>query len=94
MSKNKNRNKENHNQPGNQGMFYAQKLCPICKKLIVGHSGKSIRHANSDLGQRLKAHREECQKEREDKQLDLSIPGPEQEQTETISRVTLRGEVK
>jgi len=75
-------------------MFYAQKLCPVCKKLIVGSSPKSCRAANSDLGQRLKAHSEEHEKEKKGKQLNLSVPGTEQEQAETISRVTLRGEVK
>ena len=70
-------------------MFYSQKLCPTCQKLIVGHSPKSYRAANSDLGQRLKRHKQDCQKQ--GKQLNLTIPGPEQEQTESIKKVSLRG---
>lgn len=85
MSKKK---KEDNSQPGTQGIFYAQKRCDICERLIIGHSGRSYRVANSDLGQRLKIHKQECQK----KQLKLSLPGPGQGQT--ISRVTLRGDRK
>ncbi len=87
MKKNKNRNKID---PGM--MFYAQKKCSNCGKLIVGRSPKSYRAANSDLGQRLKVHRD--QHEKEGKQLNLSIPGSEQKQSQTISRVSLRGEEK
>ncbi|MBA7496614.1 hypothetical protein ES702_07223 [subsurface metagenome] len=74
--------------PG-QGVFYAQKKCPICKKLLVGRSEKSYGAANSDLGQKLKAHQEERKK---DKQLNLLPAATPGEQSKTISRVTLRGE--
>lgn len=87
MRKNK---KQDNNQEGPQGVFYSQKLCAICRKLIVGRSPKSYQGANSDLGQRLKNHREEHEKE--GNQLNLSLPGKEEKQTGSISRVTLRGE--
>jgi len=76
-------------QPGPQGMFYSQRRCS-CGRLLVGRSPKSYQGACSDLGNKLKAHREECQRG----QLKLSLPGKEEKQTETISRVTLRGEEK
>ena len=85
MKKNKNRSKIDLTM-----MFYSQRLCPVCKKLIVGRSPKSYRAANSDLGQRLKAHREEC----ESKQLKLSLPGREGKESRIITRVSLRGEEK
>jgi hypothetical protein len=87
MKKNK---KQDNWQPGSQGMFYSQKCCPVCQKLIVGRSPKSYQGTNSDLGNKLKAHREECQS----KQLKLSLPGRQGEQAESIKRVTLRGEKK
>ena len=80
------------NDPGEQGMFYAQKLCLGCKKLIVSSSPKSIRAANSDLGQRLKIHRQECKKD--DSQLELSISSPGQEQVESVKRISLKGDMK
>ena len=84
--------KKQNNQPGERGVFYSQKLCPVCKKLIVGSSPKSHRAANSDLEQRLRAHQEQHQKE--GKQLNLSMSGTEENQTESVERVTLRGEKK
>ncbi|MBA7500354.1 MAG: hypothetical protein GH144_01225 [Clostridia bacterium] len=56
MSKKKNKNKIDETM-----MYYAQKKCEVCGKLIVGRSPGSYRAANSDLGNKLKAHREKCQ---------------------------------
>lgn len=46
------------------GVYYAQKKCDICKKLLWGSSEKDHREAERGLRQRLKAHREECQGEK------------------------------
>lgn len=75
-------------QPGSQGMFYSQRKCELCGKLVVGRSPKSYQGANSDLGNKIKAHREECQRG----QLSLSLPGKGQKQSKSIEKVTLRGE--
>ncbi|MBA7610466.1 hypothetical protein ES703_17674 [subsurface metagenome] len=83
---NKKRKKDNA-QPGEQGMFYSQRLCPVCQRLIVGRSPKSWQSANSDLGNKLKAHREDCQ----GKQLNLCLPTGEREQSQAIEKVSLRG---
>jgi len=74
------------------GVFYAQRKCETCGKLLWGSSEKSRRQAEKDLGQKLKAHKQDCQKQA--KQLDLPIPAREEKQTESIKRVTLRGEKK
>lgn len=83
--------KQNHNEQGSQGMFYSQRLCPICKRLIVASHPKSYDAAQSELGRKMKAHQEEHEK---DKQLDLSLPGREDKQSQTIKKVGLRGEKK
>jgi len=50
-----------YNQPGERGMFYNQRLCPICGKLIVTSNPKSYEGANSELGRKLKEHKLEHQ---------------------------------
>ncbi|MBA7622579.1 hypothetical protein ES703_29957 [subsurface metagenome] len=90
MRKKKSRNKQN-NEPGPQGMFYAQKLCPVCKKLIVASNPKSYNAAQSELGRKMLIHKQECQKE---KQLELSLPGREDKQSQTIKKLSLTGEEK
>ncbi|MQY58314.1 MAG: hypothetical protein GH144_01710 [Clostridia bacterium] len=95
MKKSKTRSKNNNNQPGERGLFYYQKKCFSCGKLIWGSSPKSRKLASKDCYFKMKAHHQEKHpKEKEGKQLDLSLPGPEEKQSQTISRVTLRGEVK
>ena len=92
MRKNKTRNKEN-NQPGPRGMFYYQRKCFSCGKLIWGSSPKNHNMAGKNGYFKMKAHQEECQKEC--KQLDLSMPGDtERKQTESIKRISLMGEVR
>lgn len=94
MSKKKARNKIRNQgfkiSPG-PGIFYRQKLCPNCRKLVWGSSPKSRREAERDLGQKMHVHREQHKKE---KQLDLTIPGREGEQVQAVRKVTLRGEEK
>ncbi len=93
MKKNNNKNKDNHNQPGPRGMFYYQKKCFSCGRLIWGSSPKNHRSASKDAYFKMKAHKEQCQK-KQGKQLNLSLPGAEQKQGERITRITLKGEVK
>lgn len=94
MSKNKSRNKENYNQPGEQGFFYDSKKCFVCGKLIWGSSPKSHSKAKKDCYFKMKSHQEEHQKEKQVKQLNLSIPGTEEKQSESIKIISLRGEQK
>lgn len=96
MSKKKARSKENHNQPGEKGLFYYQKKCffPGCGKLIWGSSAKNHRSASKDCYFRMKAHEQEHQKDKTGKQLNLTILRPEEKQAETVRRITLRGEEK
>ena len=75
-------------------MFYDSKKCFACGKLIWGSSPKNHRLASKDCYFKMKAHQEECPKEKQGKQLDLSIPGRESKQSQTIGRVTLRGQEK
>ncbi|GAI84720.1 unnamed protein product, partial [marine sediment metagenome] len=91
MSKNKNRSKESYNEPGDRGMFYDSKKCFLCGKLIWGSSPQSHKLAKKDCYFKMKAHKEECQK-KQGKQLNLSIPGREGKQSQTIKKVSLRGE--
>lgn len=91
MSKNKARSKEEIKQPGDRGMFYDSKKCFLCGKLIWGSSPQSHKLAKKDCYFKMKAHREECQKK--DKQLKLSLPGRQGEQSQTIKKVSLRGEL-
>lgn len=91
MSKNKTRNKEN-NQPGPRGMFYYQRKCFFCGKLMWGSSPKNHNMASKNCYLKMKEHQEKHQKE---KQLDLSMPGGiERKQTESIKRISLTGEVR
>ena len=90
MNKNMARSKQKNNQPGERGLFYYQKKCYVCGRLIWGSSPKNRRLASKNAYFKMKAHQEECQKQ--GKQLKLSVPGSEQKQSETISRVTLTGE--
>lgn len=48
------------NEPGSQGMFYSQKKCPVCGQLIVANSPLSCQGASSNLGRKLKEHKEQC----------------------------------
>ncbi|MBA7530045.1 hypothetical protein ES705_22248 [subsurface metagenome] len=76
-------------------MFYYQKKCFICGKLIWGSSPKNHRSASKDCYFKMKQHHQERHpKEKEGKQLDLTIPGTEEKQSQTIRRFTLRGQVK
>lgn len=84
MNKNKNRNKQN-NEPGERGIFYYQKKCYICGKLVWGSSPKNHRSASKDCYFKMKVHQEEHQKDKTGKQLNLTIPGPEEKQVETLS---------
>lgn len=92
MKKNMARSKQKNNQPGERGLFYYQKKCYVCGRLIWGSSPKNRRLASKNAYFKMKAHQEECQKQ--GKQLDLSIPGTEQEEVQTIGKVTVRGEKK
>lgn len=56
------RKKKNRSKIDETMMFYGQRLCPICKKLIVASNPKSYEGATRDLGRKMKAHREEHQK--------------------------------
>lgn len=93
MTKKKGRKKVRHQDfrvSGGPGVYYAQRKCETCGVLIMGRSPETYRQANLDLGNKLKAHREDC----EGKQLDLSLPGKEGKQSQTIKKVSLRGEEK
>lgn len=57
------KNKKQNNEPGKRGMFYAQRLCPVCKKLIVISNSRSYEAASCDLGRKMKAHQEEHEKD-------------------------------
>jgi hypothetical protein len=88
MSKNKARSKEN-NQPGSRGMFYYQKKCH-CGKLIWGSSPKNRKLAWKDCYLKMQTHKQDCQIN----QLNLSLPGREGKQSQTIKKVSLRGKEK
>ena len=90
MRKNK---REDSNQPGAKGLFYYQKKCFSCGKLIWGSSPKSRKMASKDCYFKMKAHKEEHQKEKQGRQLELSIPGREEKQAQAVRKVTLREDV-
>ena len=46
----------------NKGMYFAQKFCPICKKLLTGKSTTPENGARSDLGAKFNQHKEKCGK--------------------------------
>jgi hypothetical protein len=94
MNKNKTGSKRN-NEPGARGLFYYQKKCYVCGRLIWGSSPKNRRLASKNAYFKMKAHHQEKHpKEKEGKQLNLSIRGTEQKEAETIKRVTVRGDRK
>lgn len=69
MSKNKARSKEEYNQPGERGMFYLQRKCRACGKLIWGASPRSRKLASRDSYFKMRVHKKDCQAS----QLNLSL---------------------
>jgi hypothetical protein len=90
MRKSKTRSKQKDNEPGLRRMFYCQKKCFACGKLIWGSSPKNHRLASKDCYFKMKAHHQDCQTN----QLNLSLPGREGKQSQAIEKVSLRGEEK
>ncbi|GAH92742.1 unnamed protein product [marine sediment metagenome] len=72
------------------GIFYYQKKCHVCGRLVWGSSPKSRREAERDLRLKMQTHKQDC----EGKQSKLSLPGREGEQSQSIDRVSLRDEKK
>ncbi|MBA7478376.1 hypothetical protein ES707_13799 [subsurface metagenome] len=71
-------------------MFYYQKKCFSCGVLIWGSSKKNRKLASEDCYLKMQTHKQDCQS----KQSKLNLPGREGKQSQTIRKVTLRGEKK